>query len=913
MSQAAPQASVRGRLLRLALLLVLPGLLLSALLTWRIFVTTRRDAETALLETARGLDLLVEHEFTQAELLLRTLAATDELQPARLAAFDRLARATTVMGGAIVLVDSSGQELVDTALPAGAALPRTAPVAGWAREVIGQPFISGLTHAADGTANIQVVLPVGIAGVHRTDLKLIVPPSSFQAIITRNPLPAGWTTSVTDAAGVFIARTRAPERFIGHPAGIGLLSFLPYGGEEVRNSISADGVPVVVAFIRSPHSGYVVAVNVSRALIAQAGELSTVLLVGFGSIASLLGLLGALWVARRISRPIEAMAEAARALGEIVIWQALPTSRQPLGLAEADAVRSAMEIAARTLVERQEALRDLNDTLAARVRVRTAELASANAALEEQGSRLGAILDQMPVGVVVHQADGKLLFANREARRLAGLPPTGPIDEADWPTLRKGQTVLPPEQHPSALALRGLVTEALLLSADLPNSAGPMELEVNASPIRDSEGRITLSVNTMQDVTARLEAEEARRRSQRLEAVGQLTGGVAHEFNNLLMAISGCLDLLAPYVASIPAEQRGARAASLLANATRATSRGGRLTGQLLAFARRQHLQVESVDLNALVGGMKELLESTLGRAIEVRVILNETAWPAMADPSQLELVLLNLAINARDAMPSGGRLVIRTGSTRAGPTFRPEDPPEGDHAVLEVSDTGEGMTSQVLSRVFEPFFTTKDVGRGSGLGLPQVLGVAQQLGGGVSITSTPGHGTTVRVFLPRAVTTPSPGQRGPDRIDAAGLLRGARLLLVDDDADVREIARVMLEEMGAVVVEADGAASALLQLRTMRVDLVLADLTMPQRTGIELAHDIAAILPGLPVVLMTGYGAAAVDEAAGISRPGSPIRATLQKPFRTEELAELLVRELGLQMRGGTPMPSAMPVGAEG
>jgi signal transduction histidine kinase len=508
-------------------------------------------------------------------------------------------------------------------------------------------------------------------------------------------------------------------------------------------------------------------------------------------------------------------------------------------------------------------------------------LAAANRALDDQRRHLGTILDQMPAGVVVHGEDGGVLFANLEARRLLALPVSGQIEAGEWPPVRRGGTVLEESEQPWVLARQGVVTERILLNIERPDGL-QLDLEVSASPLlRESEGHV-LSVTAFQDVTARLEAEEARRRSQRLEAVGQLTGGVAHEFNNLLMAVSGCLELLAPFVQS----GRGPR---LLANAARATERGGRLTRQLLAFARRQNLQPQPVDLNQLVDGMTELLESTLGRGVEVSACLDPGAWPAMADASQLELMLLNLAINARDAMPGGGRLTIRTCNVRTGPPLRAEDPPAGDYAVLDISDTGHGMSPQVQARAFEPFFTTKEVGLGSGLGLPQVLGVAQQLGGGATITSVVGMGTTVRVFLPRATAAPGRVFRQEQPVHAGDWLAGARLLVVDDDADVREIARDMLAEMGASVIEADGAAAALLHLRTgAAVDLVLADLTMPHMNGLELAREIGALLPDLAVVLMTGYGASAASEA------GSNIRATLQKPFRADALGKLLAGVLG-------------------
>ncbi len=863
--------------MRLALLLLLPGLLISVLLTWRVFVTEREGAETALRETARGLSQVIDREFAQAEVLLRTLAATDELQGGNLAAFDRLARATAVMGGAVIMIDQTGQELVDTALPPGSPLPKQARPSFWLQERAAQPEIVALRASAGSSLSIRIRLPVAVSQAHSYDLDLIVPPVSIQSALLREKLPAGWVATVLDSTSTIVARTVHQELFAGRIARSGLLQGLADGADGVRDSVSLDGVPVVVAYHRSAQTGWAAAVNAPRVQIAEAGRQSTTLLVWMGSVAILLGLLGALSVARGIAGRIEAMAKAARSLGQTESWTPIP-----VGLDEADAVSDAMRNAARSLIERREALSELNATLAARVEARTTELARANQALDDQRRQLGTILDQMPVGVVVHGQDGGVLFANLEARRLLGLPPSGDVTPGQWPPIRRGGAVLAAADQPWLRAASGVVTERALLNIEQ-DAGKQLDLEVNASPLlREPDGEVVFAVTTFQDVTARLEAEEARRRSQRLEAVGQLTGGVAHEFNNLLMAVSGCLELLVPFV-------QAGRGPRLLANASRAAERGGRLTRQLLAFARRQHLQPEPVDLNLLVSGMTELLESTLGRGVEVIASLDPQAWPAMADPSQLELVLLNLAINARDAMAGGGKLTIRTVNKRTGTPLRAEDPPAGEFAVLEISDTGHGMPAHVQARAFEPFFTTKEVGLGSGLGLPQVLGVAQQLGGGAAIESVPEQGTTVRVFLPRATQAPGKAPRIERPAGAADWLAGARLLIVDDDPDVRDVAREMLVDMGATVFVADGAAAALLHLRTAsEVDLVLADLTMPHVNGLLLAREIGALLPDLPIVLMTGYGASAAGDA------GFNIRGTLQKPFRADTLGKLLAGVLG-------------------
>ena len=869
------RASVRSRLVGLAMLLLLPGLAIAALLTLRTYQAERAGAETALRETARGLDQLVDREFVQAEVLLRTLAATEELEEGDLAAFDRLARATAVMHGGIVLVDRTGRELIDTRLPRNAVLPHDRVPQGWDQETLGEAFISPLFKGENGTF-VLVVLPVGMDGKHVYDLQLIVPGDSLQAMLTRQHLPQGWIASILDARNTLVARNSQPVRFVGRAAGPELRDDLAVADEGIRDAVAIDGAPVVMAYSRSQHSHWTVAVASPHALVGQTARKSTSLLILLEGIAVAIAIAGALRVARGIAGPIEAIANAARRLGES---ETLPPIRG--GLIEADDVAHAMRTASRTLIERRQAMTELNDTLAARVDARTSELAMANRALEEQRSRLDEILGQMPIGVLVHDYKGRVLLANREARRLLDLAPDDPVNALpnyELKLLSNGDAPLTAEQCPAARARSGEVTERELFQLERSDGAR-IDIEVSAGPLYDAEGRVALSVTTAQDVSARLEAEEARRRSQRLEAVGQLTGGVAHEFNNLLMAISGCLDLLGPHVPQ-------GRPAMLVANASRATDRGARLTSQLLAFSRRQHLRAEPVDLNALVLGMSELLQGTLGRGTEVVTRLDPAAWTAMADAPQLELVLLNLAINARDAMGGGGTVEIGTQNTvLVAPS---DDPPPGDYVALIVTDTGEGMTPQVLARAFEPFFTTKDVGRGSGLGLPQVLGTAQQLGGGVRISSTRGFGTTVRVLLPRAMARPSwvPVPVLPEQ--APEELRGARLLLVDDDADVREIARGMLESLGAIISEADDGPSALLLLRTgVPVDIVLADLTMPQMTGIDLAREIHAVQPHLPVILMTGYSATAVNDI-------SPhVRATLQKPFRSDALAKLLVIEL--------------------
>ena len=393
--------------------------------------------------------------------------------------------------------------------------------------------------------------------------------------------------------------------------------------------------------------------------------------------------------------------------------------------------------------------------------------------------------------------------------------------------------------------------------------------EVSSAPVLGPGGAIELGVVAFEDVSSRLDAEEALRRAQRLEAVGQLTGGVAHDFNNLLTAILGTLELLSRHV-------QGARANRLVQNAARAADRGAKLTAQLLAFARKQRLQMEPVDVEKLVRSMAMLLRGTLGGTIEIDLSHPPDLWPALADPTQLELLVLNLAINARDAMPEGGRLTISSQNVTVRRGSRPEDPPPGNFVALTISDTGVGMSPAVLARAFEPFFTTKEVGKGTGLGLSMAHGLVAQLGGALMIQSRRGVGTNVELWLPLSATT----VEETDAVSAPlapGKARGLALL-VDDEDVVRASTADMLQELGYDVQEAESGEAALaLVAEGARPDLLVTDHLMPGMTGVDLVRAVRDRLPSLPVLIVSGYA-----EVEGIAAD----LPRLTKPFRSDELA---------------------------
>jgi PAS domain S-box-containing protein len=407
-----------------------------------------------------------------------------------------------------------------------------------------------------------------------------------------------------------------------------------------------------------------------------------------------------------------------------------------------------------------------------------------------------------------------------------------------------------------------------------------LDVLLNAIAQTDEAGRFLRSLSVSVDVTEWLNTEEALRQAQKIEAVGKLTGGIAHDFNNLLTAVLGNLELLERRIE----DERGRR---YLQTAVRAALRGEKLTQQLLAFSRKQHLVRRPTDLNELVAGMILLLERTLGGTARIETQLAEGLWQTLLDPNQMELVILNLAINARDAMPDGGTLRIATSNVALAGRNLPDGLADGDFVRLVVDDTGSGMPPDVVARAFEPFFTTKEVGKGTGLGLSQVYGVVTQFGGAVRLKSRVGAGTSVEILLPRgaasAVTEPLPVPPRP------AVRRGAAtVLLVDDDKDVRDYAASCLGDLGYAVVEAASGPEAVAVLSsTAELDAVVVDFAMPGMNGLEVTDRARALRPGIPILLTTGYA----DRSRFAEALGPEM--VLGKPFRSPELAAAVARVL--------------------
>jgi signal transduction histidine kinase len=427
-------------------------------------------------------------------------------------------------------------------------------------------------------------------------------------------------------------------------------------------------------------------------------------------------------------------------------------------------------------------------------------------------------------------------------------------------------------------------------AADFPSAAQRLLLEVTANQAAIAIRRWraehalqrlneTLEERVASEIQRRIEVEEAFRHAQKMEAVGQLTGGVAHDFNNLLSAVLGNLKLLRKRLGDDAAARR------LIDGAIEGAERGASLTQRLLAFARQQDLHPAAVDVGELIYGMLEMLRRSIGPLIQVEPAFGDDLWVAHVDANQLELAVLNLVVNARDAMPEGGHLTLAARNMTVAAAGDEALAP-GDYVCLVVGDTGAGMDGATLAHATEPFFTTKGAGKGTGLGLSMVHGLAAQSGGALHLSSRPGAGTTAELWLPRAQVPPARATAVPARM-APQLSRSCAVLVVDDDVLIGAATGEMLKDLGHRVIEAASGSKALEILRAgTPIDVVVSDEAMPGMRGTELAAEIRAVWPDLPVILATGY--------AELPK-GSPVQLPmLRKPYAQEDLAAAIVNVIG-------------------
>ena len=501
--------------------------------------------------------------------------------------------------------------------------------------------------------------------------------------------------------------------------------------------------------------------------------------------------------------------------------------------------------------------------------------------LRKTTSFLDAVIDNLPGMLFVKSfPDSRFVLFNRAGEELLGYARTEYLGKSDYDFFPKDQA-----DHFVAKDRAVLESGKIQVTPEEPISTrdkGQRLLRTIKVPVRDKDGKPEYLLGYSEDITERKAMEQQLRQAVKMEAVGQLTGGVAHDFNNLLGIIIGNLDIAAELAAGDPAQRE------IIQEALNGALRGAELTRRLLAFSRKQPLQPAVIDLNVGLPQIAGMLRRTLGEQVMVELHPDPALWPVKVDPAQLDEAILNLAINARDAMPKGGTVSIETHNVRLDRDYAAANPEAtaGEYVQLSISDTGAGMSAQVIEHCFEPFFTTKGIERGTGLGLSMVYGFVKQSGGHIKIYSELGHGTTVKIYLPRAERGAIAGAR-PATVEDAPVQGTELVLMVEDNKDLRTVTLKQLTDLGYRTLEAENARMALnILAERPDIDLLFTDIVMPGgMTGTELAREAKRLYPKLKVLLTSGYTARAMSngfhDIEGLE--------LLNKPFRKRDLAQRL------------------------
>jgi PAS domain S-box-containing protein len=488
----------------------------------------------------------------------------------------------------------------------------------------------------------------------------------------------------------------------------------------------------------------------------------------------------------------------------------------------------------------------------------------------EYRSRLASIIDSSEDAILGKNLDGTITSWNKGAERIYGYTP----EEA----IGKNISILAPNDRPDEIPeiLRKIARGESIEhyeSVRVTKDGRHLNVSISVSPLRNAQGDVIGASAIARDITAQKRAEAQLHQSQKMEAIGRLAGGVAHDFNNILGIINACAEFLRDRIDS------AAEPSQYVENIKKASERGASLTRQLLTFSRSSSVQPRILDLNDRLKDVGKLLRPLMGDDVEILIVSKSPAAVVEADPGQLDQIVVNLAVNARDAMPRGGKFILETRAERFDETFvdQHQNMPAGNYVLLAVSDTGTGMDEATVSRIFEPFFTTKEQGKGTGLGLATVYGIVKQSAGHILVYSEPGHGTTFKIYLPSA--DHKIGLESKSEIETVSPKRqGATILLVEDDDIMRSLTRRMLEEHGYTVFEADDGKSALewVEAHPEHIDLLLTDVVMRRVSGPELVDRVGASRPNLKVVYMSGYTGELIAQREVLQR-GITL---LEKPF---------------------------------
>ncbi|MBR1143355.1 CHASE3 domain-containing protein [Bradyrhizobium sp. AUGA SZCCT0431] len=540
----------------------------------------------------------------------------------------------------------------------------------------------------------------------------------------------------------------------------------------------------------------------------------------------------------------------------------------------------------RELQDSLTATKATNEALEAAVAERTGHLVTAHEELRHSTEVMQSTFHSMAEAVLVIDIKGRVLLSNPAAEKMLRYRPGMTVEllrQLSTVFRADGVTPLPTREMPAARALRGEEFDATEIVVRPKSGSAPAHLVISGRPLRDASRAISGAALLYHDITATREIERKLQQSQKLDAIGKLTGGVAHDFNNMLTVITGTTERLVGALEDQPALRKTAELIDV------AAERCIELIQHLLAFARRQPLQPRNIDVNGTVLDIAKLLRPTLGEHIEIDSILEPEVAAAHIDPSQLANSLLNMAINARDAMPEGGKLLLETRNVTLDEAYAQANPDvlPGPYVMLAVSDTGTGMSKEIQDKVFEPFFTTKEVGKGTGLGMSMVYGFVKQSGGHIRVYSEEGHGTTIKLYLP-----PARGQAPAAVAAAAPLVGGAEtILVVEDDELVRNFVTTQLQTLGYQTLDTSDGPSALQAVKNgLPFDLLFTDVILPNgMSGRQLADEVVKHRPGIRVLYTSGYTDNAIVHQGRLD-PGVLL---LSKPYRKSQLAKMIRQAL--------------------
>jgi PAS domain S-box-containing protein len=863
-STTAPRWSVRTLLLAAALFFLIPAIIGIVALSFYRYGQGYAQLQASTQLTARNMSVIVDAYLDRTMVIAQSLASSRRLQNRDFSGFHQQAvelLSQTGVGSIVVLNDRAGQQLVNTARPFGEPLPRSTRFEQL-RETFdsGKPLISDMfIGALTGKSLISIDVPVIYDGRVGYVVSVTTSPQQLHRVLTSREIPADWEISVLDKSGAVAARSQGTVVQAGGKGAPELLARILAKAEDVLETTTDGGVPALSAYSRSPGTGWTVTIEVPREAL-QAPLIRNIAFTAL-EIAGLLGLgVGMVWFAgNRIAQSVQALTGQANALlaGEVPV---VPK----VCFREAHDVAQAMTSTAQTLAQRT----------AERESAESASRSS-DAAHQTGLSFTSTLLDQLPIGVSMRSLQGDFIDANRAFADIIGYP----HDQLLGVNIDR---ITPPEY--AALDASQL--------QDLRNtgSYGPYEKEyirpdgsrlpVSIRGLRVRRGDEDVLLSVTEDISLRRQSEFQLAQSQKMDAIGQLTGGLAHDFNNMLGVIIGNLDLLAVSLAgNDPAQAK-------LAHALEASLRGADLTRALLSVARAQAISSEPVDLNTRLNELLPLIRHTAGSNIEVAMALSDVPT-VQVDPSGLASTVLNLVINARDAMPMGGQLTVAVELRQLAAQDGHGHLAPGRYVVLSVADNGTGMSPAVMAQALTPFFTTKERGRGTGLGLAMAHGFVKQCAGDLQLRSKPGVGTTVSLFLPVA-SQPASGvnQTAVKPTETMPMPRGTEhVLIVDDEIELLAVTAFWLDDLGYAVTSCKTATSALAAIEGEKnagrpYALMVTDVIMPGMSGFGLAKLALAIQPDLTLLYISGY-ADAMDPDR--ERPPGGL---LEKPFRQAELA---------------------------